>query len=92
MSDQEEELTRRTGLDADERRERATKASQQAHTIEVYVARVVKNAPKLTPDLIEQLRAVIGPVLQPDVYAAGIRTGAQLAREAVIRSLNEVAA
>lgn len=44
------------------RRARAQKASQARTTLDYHVAKVVENAPALTPEQVEQLRQIPGVV------------------------------
>lgn len=99
MSDQtvaeeghEEQLTQRTGLDEDGRRQRASRAGKASQSMSAYVTRINRGVSKLSPEDIEVLRQIVGRVDQAAVYAEGIKTGAKLAREAVAKALAEVVA
>lgn len=87
-----DDLTRRTGLTAEQRRARGATAGKAAHTISNYVKRISERAPDLTDADLEALRAIVGPVVAADVFAQGVQAGARLAAERIVEAVREVAA
>lgn len=73
--DTDDDLTRRTGLTAEQRSERARRAGTEAHRISNYVRRITSNVAELSDDDLAALRAIVGPVDSADVYAEGIKAG-----------------
>lgn len=87
-----DELARKTGLTAEQRKERARAAGTAAHSLTRYVSRISRNADDLTADDLEKLRQVVGPVEAPEVFASGLKAGAKLAVEHMIAAASAVVA
>lgn len=80
----EADLVRRTGLTAQQRRERASRAGKGSNTVASYVKRIVRNAPDLSAEDLDALRSIVGPVTAPEIYIEGVRAGAKMAVEKIV--------
>lgn len=83
---------RSTGLDADQRKARASKAGSASQSISAYVRRIVRDAPQLSAEDLAALRQVVLPVTDADVYMAGMEAGAKLASDRLLEAVRELAA
>ncbi len=90
MSEMCDPLTIKTGLTKEKRIERARKAGEGSNTVQSYVRRIVKNAPDLTPEDLESLRALVAPVTDPEIYVLGVKAGAQLAVERIVTAVESL--
>ena len=84
-----DELTARTGLTAQERRDRASRAGAAANTIASYVRRITARAHHLTDADLAALRGIVGPVEAAQAYAAGVRDGRRAAIDRIVRAATE---